>query len=59
MGIVIGSLFVFVLSLFFRKMIGVELIILIQTQVLSIAMLNEVHPFLAPLTTEKYAFGYN
>ncbi len=40
LAIIIGCLFVFVLSLFFRKMIGVELIVLVQTQVISIAVLN-------------------
>ena len=57
--IYVGCLFVFFLSLFFRKMIGVQLIILVQTQVLSIALLKEVHPYFGPLTTDKYAFGYN
>lgn len=59
LGIYIGSLFVYVLALFFRKMIGVEIIILIQTQVISLSMLNEIHPILGVLTKDKYAFGYN
>lgn len=59
LGVYIGSLFVFVLALFFRKMIGVEIIILIQTQVISLSMLKEIHPLLGVLTKDKYAFGYN
>ena len=40
-------------------MIGVEIIILIQTQILSLSMLNEIHPLLGVLTVDRYAFGYN
>jgi hypothetical protein len=40
LGIYIGALFVYVLALFFRKMIGVEIVILIQTQVISLSMLK-------------------
>jgi hypothetical protein len=40
-------------------MIGIEMIILIQAQVLSLSMLKEIHPTLGVLTEEKYAFGYN
>ena len=59
MAIYTGSLCLFFLVLFFRKMIGIEMIILIQAQVLSLSMLKEIHPTLGVLTEEKYAFGYN
>lgn len=59
MTIYTGTLCLFVLVLFFRKMIGIEMIILIQAQVLSLSMLKEIHPNLGVLTEEKYAFGYN
>lgn len=35
------------------------MIILVQTQVLSMVMLKEVHPYLASLLTDKFVFGYN
>jgi hypothetical protein len=40
MAIYFGSLSLFVLALLFRKMIGVEMIVLVQTQVLSLSMLS-------------------
>jgi hypothetical protein len=40
MAIYFGSLGLFVLALLFRKMIGVEMIVLVQTQVLSLSMLS-------------------
>jgi hypothetical protein len=54
-----GSLGLFVLALLFRKMIGIEMIVLVQTQILSLSMLSEIHPTLGVLTHDKYAFGYN
>lgn len=59
MAIYTGSLCLFALTIFFRKMIGIEMILLIQAQVLSMSMLSEIHPTLGVLTTDKYAFGYN
>jgi hypothetical protein len=35
-----GSLGLFVLALLFRKMIGIEMIVLVQTQILSLSMLS-------------------
>lgn len=59
MGLVIASLIVFGFGLFFRKMIGIDMILLMQIQVLSVTMMKEVHPYFIGLVNNDYVFGYN
>jgi hypothetical protein len=40
-------------------MIGIEMIFLIQTEVISAAVLKNVHPYIGALSAGKFVFGFN
>jgi hypothetical protein len=57
--IIYAALALFVLTLFYRKMIGLEMMILIQSSFISFSSCKYAHPYAGPLLTWKYVSGFN
>ena len=58
-GAYIAALILTCVSLFFRKVIGMELISMFQISFLSLVMLEYAQSLLGVITNWKFIFGYN
>lgn len=55
----IGGLVCFILLIFFRKMIGLEYIIMLQLYYFSMMFTQYIHPYYGNIQEWKYINGYN
>ena len=58
-GLVIGSYFTFLLSMFTNKIVGLEMMGVLQVAFFVLADFDFLHPLLAPLIYFKYVNGFN
>lgn len=55
----IGALIVGIVLLFFRKMMGLELVVMFQLMYFAVILAEYSHPLMGPIQNWEYVNGYN